>query len=86
MILSAADSRVNGNAGCNNFFGSWQADGDTVTFGQMGSTMMACPNGMDTEQAFLAALGQANRHQISGLIMELYKGDQLLAKFEAIHF
>jgi uncharacterized lipoprotein YbaY/heat shock protein HslJ len=86
MILSAEDSRVNGNAGCNNFFGSWESDGEKVTFGQMGSTMMACQHGMDTEQAFLAALGEANRHQISGLIMELYKDDQLLAKFEAIHF
>lgn len=85
MILSADDSRVKGNAGCNNFFGSWQSDGEKVTFGAMGSTMMACPQGMDTEQAFLAALGEANRHTISGLIMDLFKDDQPLAKFEAVH-
>ena len=85
MILKPGEARVNGNAGCNNFFGSWESAGDKVTFGQVGSTMMACQHGMDTEQAFLAALGEANRHQITGLIMELYKDDQLLAKFEAVH-
>jgi heat shock protein HslJ len=51
----------------------------------MGSTMMACPQGMDTEQGFLAALGSTTYYKISGLFLELYANEQLLARFEAIY-
>ena len=85
MILKPGESRVNGNAGCNNFFGSYEVDGETLSFGQMGATMMACLDGMETEQAFLAALGNTDRYTISGLILSLYSGEALLAKFEAVH-
>lgn len=85
MILAPADSRVHGNAGCNNFFGSYEVDGESLKFGQTGATMMACLDGMDTEQAFLAALAASDRYHISGLMLELYKGEELLAKFEAVH-
>lgn len=47
--------------------------------------MMACLDGMDTEQAFLATLAASDRYHISGLMLELYKGEELLAKFEAVH-
>lgn len=85
MILAPADSRVHGNAGCNNFFGSYEVDGESLSFGDTGATMMACLDGMETEQAFLAALGATDRYSISGLMLELYKGEELLAKFEAVH-
>ena len=85
MILKPGESRVNGNAGCNNFFGSYEVDGESLGFGQMGATMMACLDGMETEQAFLAALGNTDRYTISGLILSLYSGENLLAKFEAVH-
>ena len=85
MILKPAESRVNGNAGCNNFFGGYELDGETLRFGQTGATMMACPNGMETEQAFLSALGKVDRYEIEGAILRLYQGDTLLAIFEAVH-
>ena len=85
MILQPAESRVGGNAGCNNFFGGYQLDGETLRFGQTGATMMACPDGMDTEQAFLAALGKVDRYAIKGAILHLYEGETELASFEAVH-
>ena len=85
MILAGAESRVHGNAGCNNFFGQFKTSENTLTFSAMGSTMMACPQAMDTERGFLAALGATTRYEISGLFMELYAEDQLLAQFEAIY-
>jgi copper homeostasis protein (lipoprotein) len=85
MILAAQDSRVHGHAGCNNYFGTFQADGETLSFSPLGSTMMACPQGMDTEQAFLAALGATTRFEISGQFLELYAEDQLLARLEAVY-
>ena len=86
LILAGADTRAHGNAGCNNFFGQFKADEESLAFSAVGSTMMACPGGMDTEQAFLQALGATNRYQISGLFMELYDGEQLLARLEAVYF
>jgi heat shock protein HslJ len=85
MVLTLQESKVRGNAGCNNFFGTYTLDGDSLGFGQMGSTMMACLDGMETEAAFLAALESTDRYTISGLILQLYKGETLLAKFEAVH-
>ncbi len=85
MILANAESRVHGNAGCNNFFGQFTSKDDTLSFSALGSTMMACPAAMDTEQSFLAALGNTTHYKISGLFLELYKGDQLLATLEAVY-
>jgi len=40
----------------------------------MASTMMACPDGMETEQKFLRALGQVKRWRIAGRRLELIDG------------
>jgi len=86
IILASEESRAHGNAGCNNFFGQFQVKDDSLTFSAMGSTMMACPEGMDTEQAFLTALGSSKRYRISGLFLELLdEDDTLLARLEAIY-
>lgn len=85
MVLTSEDPGVHGFGGCNKFFGQFETDGDALTFSSMGSTMMACPAGMDTEHDFLAALGETTRYQISGLFLELYAGDQLLARLEAVY-
>lgn len=86
MVLAAEESAVRGNAGCNNFFGGFQTSDNALSFSQLGSTMMACPEGMDTERDFLAVLGSTTRFEISGLFLELYADDQLLARLEAIYF
>ncbi len=85
IILASTDSRAHGFAGCNNFFGTFQADDDSLSFSPMGATMMACPDGMDTEQSFLKALGETTRAVISGQVMSLYADDYLLARFEAVY-
>jgi copper homeostasis protein (lipoprotein) len=85
MILTAAESRVRGNAACNNFFGQFTENQAALTFSALGSTRMACPQAMDTERDFLAALGATTRYQISGLLLELYAADQLLARLEAVY-
>jgi len=85
MVLSIEDSRVHGFSGCNNFFGKYQLENDSLTFSALGSTMMACPQGMDTEQAFLNALGETTRAEVSGLFLDLYAGDSKTARFEAVY-
>lgn len=48
---------VNGNLSVNTFFGTYKVNGDSVSFGNMGMTMMAGP-GMENEIAINVAIGK----------------------------
>jgi uncharacterized lipoprotein YbaY len=85
MVLATEGSNARGHAGCNNFFGTFQAKEDRLAFSALGSTMMACPEGMDTEQAFLQALGETTRFEISGQFLTLFADDHPLARLEAVY-
>ena len=55
-----AEGRATGRAGCNNFQGSYEVDGTSVSFGPMAVTRMMCPPAvMDQESAFLQAIDRA---------------------------
>jgi len=57
-----ADGKLRGSGGCNNFNGSFTAEGNRLSIGRVASTRMACaqPEGrMAQEAAFLAALESA---------------------------
>ncbi len=62
------ENSVNGNSGCNTFFGPYTVAGDTLSMpGPFGSTRMMCEDpAMQVEQAFLAALEAAQTYQIMG--------------------
>jgi heat shock protein HslJ len=52
-----ADGQANGAAGCNTYNGTYTVTGDTLTFGPLITTRMACPEPvMRQEQAYLAML------------------------------
>ncbi|HSQ27034.1 MAG TPA: META domain-containing protein [Anaerolineales bacterium] len=55
------DGSLGGFGGCNNYFGSYELDGDVVQIAPLGSTMMACETGMEQEGVVLAALNSAYR-------------------------
>ncbi len=54
----SSDGELSGSSGCNSYFGSFTANdqGSMTIDGPLGSTMMACPSGMEQEAAYLAAL------------------------------
>lgn len=58
ITFDAAESRIAGLAGCNNYFASFTEEaGRALSLGPVGSTMMACPEEiMSQELAFLTAL------------------------------
>ncbi len=59
--------RVAGRGGCNRFFGSVEIAGESIKFGQMGSTQMACVEAlMNQESRYLRALGAAERYTLNG--------------------
>lgn len=36
--------KLSGTDGCNRLNGGWEQDGDVITFGEVATTMMACPD------------------------------------------
>ena len=61
-----AENSVNGNAGCNDFSGSYNLTGDTFTAVPFGVTQMMCEeNAMRVEYDFLTGLENAQKYQIT---------------------
>ena len=84
LVLRSQDRRLSGSGGCNRLMGSYELDGDKLTFGKMAATRMACLDSMDIEQSFLDALAQVKTWKIVGEHLELFDaGGNLLARFEA---
>ena len=76
VSLLMEDGQAGGSAGCNSYFGSYEMDGFEVTFGDIGSTLMAClPAVMDIEQAYLANLGNVVAYQSGGIQMAFLNAD-----------
>jgi copper homeostasis protein (lipoprotein) len=70
FVLEPRTKRVTGSGGCNRLSGSYDTGEGTLRFGTLVSTQMNCPS-MDTEAAFLAALGATRRYREFGRILEL---------------
>jgi heat shock protein HslJ len=88
LILKAADGRVNGFGGCNSFTSSYKLDEATfrISFGQIASTMMACPSGMDVEKAFHEVLRTVDNYSLNGDRLTLNRARMApLARFEAVY-
>jgi heat shock protein HslJ len=61
------DGQATGNSGCNQYFGSYTVNDDTLNFGQLGSTMMGCEEPvMQQEMIFLETLGTSAIFTING--------------------
>ncbi len=59
--------KVAGLGSCNRYFGSVEIAGESIKFGQMGSTRMACPEAvMNQESKYFKALEAAERYTRNG--------------------
>ena len=76
-LAFSADGQAGGNGGCNSYGGDYTVEGDTVTFGEIISTLMACAdqNVTEQEQQYLAALGAANRFAITADTLTIWFDD-----------
>jgi len=81
IAFDGPEKRFSGFAGCNRFFGKYETTNDTIWFGMVAATKMACPD-LETEQQFIAAIGE-KKLQISlnynSLIM---KGENITLEFD----
>jgi polar amino acid transport system substrate-binding protein len=65
LTANWADGSVSGTAGCNSYSAAYTVDGDSLSIGQVASTMMACDQPtMDQETAFLAAMQSASSFKL----------------------
>jgi heat shock protein HslJ len=68
------DGQISGSAGCNRYGGSFVAEGDSITFGPLVTTLRACsdPAGvMEQETAFLTALESAASYRVADSRLEI---------------
>ena len=77
---------MSGNAGCNKIFSqdvTIQSKVGDFSLKEIGSTRMACPSmDMKVEQNFIQMLQSADKYVVNKNILELYKGNMLLMKFQ----
>lgn len=83
--FSSADKRVNGFAGCNNFFGTYKSDKNDIAIGPVASTEMYCEAMMKTEMEFFKSLSAAKKFKIKGNYLQLYDSVKTISKFEMIN-
>lgn len=85
LVFDTEELRVAGSGGCNRVNGGFELDGASLRFGRLAATRMACPEGLEQEQRFLAALERVASHRIGGSHLELLdaKG-AVAARLEAV--
>jgi heat shock protein HslJ len=78
-----AAGRAGGSDGCNNYSGSYTVNGSQLAFGQLVSTMMACPEPiMKQATAYAKALSQTAAYKSDGAALTLLDaGGKDLATF-----
>ncbi len=79
----AEGDQVNGNSGCNQFFGSFTLEGSTLKFTNLGATKMYCHDTMELEGKFTSALHATDGFGLDGDVLRLMQGDRELAVLRA---
>ena len=74
------ESVVTGTTGCNNFFGEYATDGESIEFSQLAMTEIFCEDTADQEVWMLAALEGATTYRTDSQSLELFdaEGSRLL--------
>jgi heat shock protein HslJ len=80
--LDPASHRLSGSGGCNRLMGTYLLDGDHLRLTGSARTMMACADGMDTEDKLVKALEEVREWKVSGERLELLDGSgNVVARF-----
>jgi len=83
IALNSADGTVVGHAACNRISTTYRQTGAQLSFGDVTSTRMFCPD-LPTETALLDAMHATASWRISGSQLELLNGQRrTVARFEA---
>jgi heat shock protein HslJ len=84
ILLSGRDKRLGGSGGCNRLMGSYELDGDKLSFGPLVATRMACAAGMAEEAGFTTLLQGVVSWRVDGSQLVLFDGaGRAVLRFEA---
>lgn len=65
IIFSDSTDQIAGNAGCNNFFGTFARTGEQqIKINVVGSTLMACPE-LEFENSYFKLLGAVDAYSVT---------------------
>ncbi len=71
--------QVHGNTGCNQLNGKLKVGQDSLSFGELITTKMACQDGMELESQFVEALSNTNKYDIKNeRLLLLHDEDTLM--------
>ncbi|WP_042492295.1 META domain-containing protein [Aequorivita sublithincola] len=84
--LNEIDKAITGFSGCNTFRGNYSLEsGNRISFTQLASTRMACPDALINESEFMNALGKADNYSIEDGFLSLNKtGEAPLTVFKKV--
>jgi heat shock protein HslJ len=88
LVLHGQGRGLVGFSGCNRVSGSFTLDGETIHFGDVVTSRMACANdaALRQEQRFLDVLPRTARWRIAGERLDLLDRDgAVLASFESVY-
>ena len=87
VLLPGEEGRFAATVGCNTMIGGFEQDGAALSFGQVASTLMACPPELDGfERALAELLGAVASQDSDGHALRLRDGDgRVLARLRAVH-
>lgn len=85
LMFAAAEARVSGNSGCNQFNGPYTQTDASLRFGPLASTRRACtePARNTQETTYLRALETTTRFTREAGTLVLYAGTQAVARFQS---
>lgn len=78
------ECRLSGSDGCNRLVGMADITEKGLKFGQLGSTMMLCPQGAEQSAEFVKALSEVNGWRVFGDVLELLRDGDPVLTFEAV--
>ncbi len=79
-VTFGSDGKLNGNVGCNGFGGDYKVDGETITFGPIMSTLMACADPiMEQESTVFSVFTDTATFKIDGKILTITSADSTSA-------
>lgn len=81
LNFNPAGQKISGFAGCNQYFGNFSADKNSLKFSLLGSTKMYCDS-MDTETKFLNALAQVNSFSTEDSTLVMLTDQQVVLEFK----
>ena len=69
---------IGGSSSCNKIFGTYTAEGNTISLSSMGMTKMYCQGKMEVEKDYMQALQAVNKYRLNGAQLQLLNNQTVL--------